>query len=193
MNARGYSLFELLTVVALLLILASVAAPWLKAYTVESHLLGAGYVFKHQFLRARSMAVRSNVKTAIRFEVDSGGSSTFSLYVDGNYNGVLATDIRSGTDRRIEGPFRLDGGAPGVRVGILPGVPAIPPDSGTLDTSDPIRFGRSNMVSFSPDGTATPGTFYLAGEGIQAAVRVNAMTSRVRLMVCRKGGRWVQR
>jgi hypothetical protein len=60
-----------------------------------------------------------------------------------------------------------------------------------LETSDPIRFGRSNMVSFSPEGTATPGTFYLAGEYFQAAVRVNGMTSRVRVLVYR--GRWIER
>jgi len=77
-------------------------------------------------------------------------------------------------------------------VGINAGVPAIPPDSGILDPSDPIRFGASNMVSFSPLGTATPGTFYLAGEGLQGAVRVTGGSARVRLMVCR-GRKWVER
>ena len=49
------------------------------------------------------------------------------------------------------------------------------------------------MISFSPIGGATPGTFYLAGEGgLQAAVRVNGMTGRVRLMVWR-GGVWRER
>ncbi len=48
------------------------------------------------------------------------------------------------------------------------------------------------MVSFSPLGTATPGTFYLAGEGLQGAVRVTGGTARVRLMVCR-GRKWVER
>ena len=43
-----------------------------------------------------------------------------------------------------------------------------------LDPTDPIRFGPSNMLSFSPLGTATPGTFYLAGETLQAGVRVTA-------------------
>jgi hypothetical protein len=79
-----------------------------------------------------------------------------------------------------------------VRVGINEGVPAPPPDSGILDTEDPIRFGRSNILSFSPLGTATPGTFYLAGEGVQAAVRVTGPSARVRLLVCR-GKRWVER
>jgi prepilin-type N-terminal cleavage/methylation domain-containing protein len=189
--SRGFSLLELLTVVAILLVAAAVAAPYLKAYSVQAQVLSAGKVFQGEFLRARSAAIRGNVNTAIRFEPKADGSYNFSIYADGNNNGVLAADIRSGVDRRLAGPFSLTGGAPGVRVGILPDIPEIPPERGMLDPRDPIRFGRSNMVSFSPEGTATPGTFYLAGEYFQAAVRVNAMTSRVRLLVY--NGRWVER
>ena len=98
---------------------------------------------------------------------------------------------RPGRDRRIAGPFPLTSGAPGVRVGFNPGVPAIPPDSGIL-TGDPIRFGTSDTLSFSPLGTATPGTFYLAGDSAQAAVRVTGGSARVRLMVWR-GGKWIER
>ena len=41
-------------------------------------------------------------------------------------------------------------------------------------------------------GGATPGTFYLAGEGVQAAIRVSAETSRIRLLIYRKG-KWRER
>jgi prepilin-type N-terminal cleavage/methylation domain-containing protein len=185
---HGHSLMEMMMVLVIFCILAAIALPPLRAYSIEVHLLGAGRIFKGEFLRARSMATRGNVYTAIRFERHDG-LDWFSVYADGNMNGVRAEDIRSGRDRRVSGPFRLDGGAPGVRVGINPGVSAIPPESGTLDPRDPIRFGSSNMISFSPLGTASPGTFYLAGEGQrQAAVRVTPGTARVRLMVWR--GRW---
>ena len=112
--------------------------------------------------------------------------------MDGDWDGVRADDIASGRDPRVGGPFPLGSGADGVRIGINPGVPAPPPESGMLDpASDPIRFGPSRMVSFSPLGTATAGTFYLAGEVRQAAVRVTGGTARVRLMVCR-GRKWVE-
>jgi hypothetical protein len=190
MNERGHTLVEMVTVAAIIMILASVSVPHLRAYAVEAHLLGAGRIFKGEFRKARSIATMRNVYTAIRFErLDDG--DYFSVYVDGNGNGVRAHEILSGTDRRIVGPLPLDAHAPGVHVGINPGVPAIPPESGLLDTSDPIRFGPSNMVSFSPMGTATPGTFYLAGETIQGAVRVTGGSARVRLMVWR--GTWVDR
>jgi prepilin-type N-terminal cleavage/methylation domain-containing protein len=191
MNERGRTLIELLLVLAIVLVAASMLIPGLRAYSQEAQLMGAAQAFRGRFREAYSIAIKKNVATAIRFET-VGGVTFYSLYVDGNHNGVLSADIQRGRDRRIEGPLRLDAGASGVRVGINPGVPAIPPDRGTLEPDDPIRFGRSNMLSFSPMGTATPGTFYLAGESAQAAVRVTPGTARVRIMVCR-GRKWVER
>jgi prepilin-type N-terminal cleavage/methylation domain-containing protein len=187
MNTRGFSLIELMLVVALLVVASAVSFPVFRAYTAEAHLVGAGQAFRSQFRRARSMAVRGNTYTAIRFESVPEGE-VYSIYGDGNGNGVRSAEIRAGVDYRIEGPFPLTGGAPSVRVGFLPGVPAVPPARGTL-SGDPIRFGRSNMLSFSPMGTASPGTFYLAGDGVQAAVRVTPGSARVRLMIWR-GNPW---
>ncbi len=191
MNDRGHSLAEILVALTILTLGSSAAVPALKAYIVDSRLVGAALVFKGKFRRARSVAVRSGVKTAIRFEEREDGIY-IALYADGNYNGVLSREIRSGVDRQIEGPQRLDGGVSGVRVAVDPRLPKIPPASGKIGSSDPIRFGRSNMVSFSPLGTATPGTFYLANQGGQAAVRVTGTSARVRVMIWR-GGRWRQR
>ncbi len=122
--------------------------------------------------------------------MSADGRNQYSTYSDGNGNGVLAVDIASGLDYRISGPLPLDGGAPGVRVGILSGLRG--PDGEPLDPADPIRFGRSNMLSFSPFGTASPGTFYLAGEGVQGAVRVTPGSARVRMILCRRN-RWIER
>jgi hypothetical protein len=183
----------MLVVLGMIVALAGLGVPWLRAYRIESHLLGAGRAFKGEFRRARSLAVSSSRYTAIRFERDAQGTWYYSLYADGNRNGVLAADIRRGVDRRLGEPRRLDGGAPGVRVGIHPDVPAPPPDGGTLDPSRPIQFGSAYMLSFSPLGTATPGTFYLAGELRQAAVRVSPGSARVRLMIWSGGRRWTER
>jgi type II secretory pathway pseudopilin PulG len=191
MNERGRTVLEMVLVLALILLAASFSIPSLRAYSQEVQLMGAAQSFRGQFREAYSIAIKRNVETAIRFETGPAGP-TYSIYVDGNHNGVLSADIASGRDRRIAGPRPLDADAIGVRVGINPDVPAIPPDSGILDPTDPIRFGRSNMLSFSPMGTATPGTFYLAGDGAQAAVRVTPESARVRILFCR-GHRWVER
>jgi prepilin-type N-terminal cleavage/methylation domain-containing protein len=190
MNERGWTLVELLVVMAIIAVIVAVAAPGLLAYSEEAQLLGAGQKFRSEFLLGRSIAARLNTYAAIRFETREG-QPYFALYADGNHNGVRSVDIEDGVDTRVSGPFPLTAGGLRVRVGINPGTPAIPPEHGDLDPDDPIRF-EANMLSFSPNGTATPGTFYLAGEHAQAAVRVNAGSARVRLLICH-GDHWVER
>lgn len=189
---RGFSVAEVLVGVGIVLTMLAVGLPILKAFVVDAELLGAADRFKAEFRKARSMAVRSGVYTAIRFEVGPRGRPCFSIYRDGNYNGVRSRDIQRGDDERVAGPVPLHAGLGRVDVAIHPGTPAPPPERGTLDPRDPIRFGRADMVSFSPLGTATPGTFYLAGSGGQAAVRVTPGSARVRVLLYRHG-EWSQR
>jgi len=191
MTQRGFSLLEATVAVGIILVMTAAAAPAFRARFADAHILGAGQQFKGHFRLAWSTAVRRGVYTAIKFERLDDGRAFYSVYQDGNGNGVLSADIARGVDVRIAGPYPLSGGAPGVSIGINPGVPNLPGDSGML-SGDPIRFGRSDMLSFSPLGTATPGTFYLAGDSAQAAVRVNGGSARVRLMLWR-GGRWIER
>ena len=48
---------------------------------------------------------------------------------------------------------------------------------------DPIRFNRSDLASFNPRGTATPGTIYLT-DGLRhlAAVRVNNRSGKISVL-----------
>ena len=188
MSTRGHSLVELLVVVAIMMTTAAVAVPFFRPAFADAHLLAAGQEFCSTFRLAASMAARRNVYTAIRFERD-GDQVRYAVYCDGDHDGVLADDIARGRDKLVAGPFPL-GTGPTVRVGIRPETPAIPPERGLL-SGDPIRFGNSDSISFSPLGTATPGTLYLMGDGAQAAVRVTGGTARVRIMIWR--GTWKER
>ena len=76
MNERGHSLVEMLAVVTIILILCATAVPTLRAYSDETHLAGSARLFHDAFLEARSIAVRSNRQTAIRFE-------SFELWTNG--------------------------------------------------------------------------------------------------------------
>ena len=75
------------------------------------------------------------------------------------------------------------------QVGVLPDAPS--PEGGRLGT-EPIRFGSARMVSFSPLGTGTPGTFYLRNRTSMAGVRVTGGSARVRILILR-GQRWLTR
>jgi hypothetical protein len=49
--------------------------------------------------------------------------------------------------------------------------------------TDPVRIGSTNLLSFSPLGSATPGTIYVRGrEGLQLAVKITGATGRTRLL-----------
>ena len=186
---RGYSLLEMLVALGIILIMGSVALPNINGYRQEAALLGAAQNFKAEFMKARFTATRKNTQTAIRFEKAKAGRVMYSTYIDGNSNGVTAADIAKGLDTRISGPFRLDAGQAGVDVGVLPD--AVSPDGGLLG-AEPIRFGNARMLSFSPLGTGTPGTFYLRTRSSMAGVRVTPGSARVRIMILR-GKRWIDR
>lgn len=186
---RGHTLLEMLAALGIILIMGSVALPNLDGYRQEAALLGAAQNFKSEFMKARSIALKKNTQTAIRFEKGEAGQVMYATYIDGNSNGVMSADISKGLDPRISGPFRLDAGQLGVEVGVLPNAPA--PDGGPLG-AEPIRFGNSRMVSFSIMGTGTPGTFYLRTRTSMAGVRVTGGSARVRIMILR-GKRWIER
>lgn len=190
-DPAGYSLLELLVALGIILVMSAIALPNINGYRQEAALLGAAQNFKAEFMKARSIATMKNTQTAIRFEKDALGQTLCSTYIDGNSNGVLSADIARGLDRRISGPFRLDAGQSGVEVGVLPNTPAPAPDRGLL-SSEPIRFGNGRMISFSPLGTGTPGTFYLRTRTSMAGVRVTGGSARVRIMILR-GKRWIDR
>lgn len=121
---------------------------------------------------ARSQAAARSANVALRFEEDSGGI-TFGVFVDGNRNGVRTRDIASLIDRPVDPPIHLSDLFPGVSF-------ALSDDAGA---TDPVRVGSSNLLSFSPLGTATSGTVYVRGrDGSQLAVRVLGATGRTRVL-----------
>ena len=64
---NGHTLFEVLAALIVLAALFGLGLPWFDAYMAEARLIGAGRQFKTEFLKARSIAVRSNTQAAICF------------------------------------------------------------------------------------------------------------------------------
>ena len=97
----------------------------------------------------------------------------FRVHRDGNRNGVLTTDVRSGVDPPIDDRVRLYELFPGAAIGVTPSSPS----------SDPIRLGGGDILSFTPSGTASSGTIYISGrDGTQWAVRILGATARTRVL-----------
>ena len=156
----GVSLVETLVLFAVAMTLAATGVPplldWSSGLRVD---LAAGEMLgvMHQ---ARGYAARYNVKVAVKFRTEPGGIVTHALYRDGDGDGVRSADIASGADPEVRPPRRLAYFGRRVRFGFPRGrAPRDPSDPRRrLDRlEDPIRFNRSDLASFGPRGTSTPG------------------------------------
>jgi Tfp pilus assembly protein FimT len=120
---------------------------------------------------ARTYAVTRSANVALRFVTDDRDVS-FQMFLDDNHNGVRTADIGASVDPSIGKSVRLSELFPGVAIAVSANV-------GT----DPVRIGSTNLLSFTPLGTATPGTVYVRGkDGLQLAVRITGATGRTRVL-----------
>ena len=187
-TADGYSLLELIFVLGLIATIAGVTTPNILAGLDDIHTLGAVRYTSGRLQRARMDAVSRSVNTAMRV-IRTGDSYTFSIYADGNGDGVRTSDIQAGIDRQIQGEERLPNQFPGVEFGTLPGLPAVDPSS-AAPGSDPIRLGSGNMAVFTPLGTSTSGSLYVLGRrDAQYVIRIFGETGKTRILKFNPGTR----
>ncbi len=184
--ANGYTLIELLVVLSLIVLLGALSANPLDRAIGALRLRQAASELVGALRLAQSFAIRHSSNVAVLFSAEQGGGVAFSLFRDGNGNGVRNADIRAGVDPRVTPPRRLGGLGFGLRFGFPPGLsPTDPGDpSHRLDRlDDPIRFNDSDLASFDPLGGATPGSLYLTdGRRGLAAIRVLGRSGRVRVL-----------
>lgn len=96
---------------------------------------------------------------------------------------MLTADILSGDDPEVVPRTRLAHLGRQIHFGFPPGrAPRDPGDPRRRLTGldDPIRFNRSDIASFSPFGTSTPGTVYVT-DGMRhlSAARVLGRTGKI--------------
>ncbi len=181
-NHSGYSVSELVAVMAILAIVAILAAPAASEISRQLAIRAASNEVAAIFTRARHMAAFKRRDIGIRWTA-ADGDVTFAIYEDTNGNGVLSEEIRTGTDRLVAEPVSMKGRYPGITFSFLPGFAALDPGGAPVgDLSDPLRFGRSDICTFSPLGHSSPGSIYLSnGRNRQAAVRISPSSSRVQI------------
>jgi type II secretory pathway pseudopilin PulG len=177
---RGTTLAEVLIVLAGMMAVGAMAAPTLGSRRDELVTAGAARHLATLLQHGRMQAIGRATHVAYRFQV-VGAGIRYALFADGNGNGVRTVDIGHGVDAQVSAWESLSDHFAGVTFSIAPGVVDI--DSGSPIAGDPVRVGGSELLSFSPTGTATSGTLYLSGRtGQQYAVRVLGATGRVRTL-----------
>lgn len=189
---RGVTLAELLVVLTIAGIAALVSVPTLAEVAAQSTLRSASQDVSTLLSRARSLAAAERVDVGVRW-ISTGNDLEVATYIDGNGNGILSADIARGTDVLVDGPFSMVGRWPGVTFSILPADFVLGPDDGPVgNLDDPLRFGRSNICTFSPTGHASPGSLWISnGKSRQAVVRVSPGSGRIQVFEwARATGKW---
>jgi type II secretory pathway pseudopilin PulG len=182
----GFSLIELLVILVVTAVLGMIAVPTVFELAGDFRVRLAAEDLMGTLRLARSHAIRYGANVAVRFDEDEEGVVTFALYRDGDGDGVLNRDIAAGVDPRIVPPRPLAHFGRGVGFGFPPGPPPRDPGSPSrrLGKDDPIRFNDSDLASFGPLGTSTPGSLYVTdGRRRLAAVRVFGRTGKVRILL----------
>lgn len=179
---RGASLPDLLVAVALAVLVSATTLPVVAgALDHERATLGAQFVAARAHY-ARLEALRRGAFVALRIRLLADDVEV-QAFVDGNGNGVLTRDVERGIDPPVEPPDRLGVHVRDVTLRVNQRVPDIGGDGWVETGSNPVRLGRSTLLSFSPTGSGTSGTLYVAARrGPQLAVRVTGPTGRVRVL-----------
>lgn len=181
---RGFQLIELIVVLAMMTTLLTLGVPSLLRISGDLRLYMASQEVIGILRLARAYAVRHDANVAVKFRTNEKTKEvTFTVYRDGDGDGVLNRDIVSGADPQVSPAGRLAHLGKGFGFGFPPGmVPRDPSTGRPMDRlNDPIRFNDSDLASFGSLGTATSGSLYLT-DGVQrlAAVRVLNRTGLVR-------------
>jgi hypothetical protein len=178
--AGGYSVLEVLFVAALMATLGGIAVPQAIATLDDMRAAAAARYLSTRLYRARMEAVMRSASVGLQFSQTAAGYS-FTVFRDGNGNGVLATDISAGVDPRVGAAESLRDHFKGIDFGVLPGLPPVDP-GGTPPGDDPIRLGAATILTFTSHGSSSTGTVYIRGRDAQYAVRVFGDTGKSRVL-----------
>lgn len=182
-DPRGAALIDIIAATALVVIVTAIAVPVVGGAMERERTTVGTQFLAGQLQRARLAALRRAVSVAVRIEIVDDRTS-LRLFMDGNGNGVLQKDIDKGLDPPLSPLHWVDEQARDVSLRINQGI-LDAGGSGTLEAGDdPLRIGSSALLTFSPLGSATSGTLYVAAQrGPQMAIRVFGATGRVRVLM----------
>lgn len=180
---HGAALIDVLVALGLSGVLAAVAVPVLGGTLDREQVIVGTQYLAASVQRARLESLKRASAVAVRLEMLDGRTAV-QLFTDGNGNGVLQRDI----DRRIDPPLTrvewLDAHGRDVSLRINQAITDVAGSAELTAGADPLRIGNTALVSFSPLGSSTSGTVYVAARrGPQMAIRIYGATGRVRVLM----------
>ena len=193
-SRHGYSLVETLVALVILAMAIGMVVPSLAALRSKGRAAAGARQIAVLFQQLRWQAVTRSRSHGVLFERDAEGWF-WRIARDGNGNGMRTAEVVSGVDPTVSGPHRLADSIEHVHLGFpwAGPFPRIPPASGSItDTTDPVRFGRSDLVSFSRLGQASSGTVYVTDGTELFGIVMFGPTARIRVWrFDTRGNRWV--
>jgi len=182
-EARGAALIDIIVATTLIITLVAIAVPVVGG-TLERErtIVGAQYL-AGQLQRARLESLKRARAVAVQFEL-VGDRTHLQLFADGNGNGVLQRDIDRNIDPALAPAEWLDDQVREISLRLNQDVTEIAGSATLGPGDDPLRIGNSSLLSFTPVGSATSGTLYVAApRGPQMAIRVFGATGRIRVLM----------
>jgi len=179
---QGTTLIELLVVIVIIGILALCAVPAFANYRRQSSVMAAANEMRGMLRAVRSRAIAQGRNAGVKF-VKSGNDWTYTLYDDGNGNGIANADITKKIDKRYFGPALVMPSFRTASISLLPKTIKDPDGDKLLPTDNALQFGNSTICSFSDLGSGTAGTIYIS-DGISNlyCVRVYGASGKVRML-----------
>jgi hypothetical protein len=181
--ARGAALIDIIFASALCVVMMAIAVPVVGGtLDRERTIVGAQYL-AGQLQVARLDSLKRARAVAVRLEI-VGDRTQLQLFADGDGDGVLQRDIDRGIDPPLTTPGWLDDQARGVSLRVNQAIRDVAGSANIAPGDDPLRIGNTALLTFSPVGSATNGTLYVAAHrGPQMAIRVFGATGRVRVLM----------
>lgn len=99
-NSRGFTIIELIVVIAIMGVLMAIAIPNFSQWTTNYRLKAAAREIYSNFQKARIEAIKTNSNVVVSFNL---GADTYQVFVDnGGTTGTASDDTQNGDERILD-------------------------------------------------------------------------------------------